>query len=161
MLLYYKPFKATGHPKGMTVFTVTKNSWRIYLLCSSANLGDCYIYNDANSLQSAYKSQYKNMMKVLAQNCESGKPLSVFYDKKKCHPISTVNIEGVEEKIWRIRQGDLRLCFVYLPPEKRIIILTLLVKKSDKLKPSEEQALQFLAKSVLTDDIKTFAQRIL
>lgn len=161
MSLHYKHFTATGHPKPINTFRVTKNSWRIYLLCTTSNLSSCCIYLDATSLEKIYKSQYKTMMRVLGQHCESGKPLNLFYDKKGCHPILSIKIHGKEEKIWRIRQGDLRLCFVYLPPEKRIILLRLFVKKNDKLKSKESSSLELLAKQVLTDDTSTFNRRVI
>lgn len=161
MSLHYKQFKATGHPKPVSTFKITDNSWRIYLLCTSSGLSSCCIFDDARSLEQRYLSQYKNMMMMLGQRCESGKSLDIFYDKKGCHPILNIKIHDKEEKIWRIRQGDLRLCFVYLPPEKRIILLRLFVKKSDKLKSKERSSLESLAKQVLTDDVLTFNKRVI
>ncbi len=161
MSLHYKHFAVTGHPKSTSTFAVTENSWHVYLLCSSSDLRTCYIYNDAINLEKTYKSKYKNMMRVLGQNCESGKPLNIFYNEKECHPILTIKVDGNEEKIWRIRQGELRLCFVYLPPEKRLILLRLFVKNDDRLKKKEKSSLKLLAEQVITDNTRTFALRII
>ena len=55
----------------------------------------------------------------------------------------------VIDKIWRIRQGDLRLYFIYFPPGKRLVLLNIWVKKQDKLTASEENSLSNLAEKVM------------
>ena len=55
----------------------------------------------------------------------------------------------VIDKIWRIRQGDLRLYFIYFPPGKRLVLLNIWVKKQDKLTSSEKNALSDLAEKVM------------
>ncbi len=162
MTLYYKLFEATDHPKNLSTFTITANSWHIYLLCSSEDLRSCHIYTDAHNLQKIYLNQYRTMMRILGQHCESGLPLTNYYDKKSCHDVKDIDLaNGQKEKIWRIRQGRLRLYFVYLPPERRLILLRVLVKNDDKLNKNEENSLVSLAKQVMTDCRSTFKKRII
>ena len=161
MTLYYKHFTATSHPKGMTSFVITNNSWKVYLLCETNDVRSCYIFIDRTNLQVKDLSKFKTMFRQLGKHCESGMPLTNYYDENDCHYPFTFKYKGKEEKVWRIRQGNLRLYFVYLPPEKRIILLHVWVKHTDDLSKSEKSSLQKLAKSVIDDDIASFYRRIL
>ena len=112
------------------------------------------------------EEQNQRVVDIAKQICFNGAPcapyaLNIFYNEKECHPILTIKIDGSEEKIWRIRQGELRLCFVYLPPEKRLILLRLFVKNDDTLKRKEKSSLKLLAEQVITDNTRTFARRII
>ena len=161
MPLYYKPFTATGHPHGMTSFVSTPNSWKVYLLCQTSDVRSCYIFIDRVHLQAKDLGKFKTMLSQLGKHCESGIPLSTYYDEKSCHPAFSFTHNGKEEKVWRIRQGNLRLYFIYLPPEKRIVLLHIWVKNTDKISNAEQSSLQRLAESVFDDDLSSLHRRIL
>jgi len=90
---------------------------------------------------------------VLGQKCESGKPLHEMYDKKKLHSALEFSYENrrgehVTDNVWRIRQENLRLYFIYLH-DKRIVLLHLWYKRVDNLSESEEKHLGDLAEAIL------------
>ena len=92
MTLYYKHFTATGHPKGMTSFVITNNSWKVYLLCETNDVRSCYIFIDRTNLQVKDLSKFKTMFRQLGKHCESGMPLTNYYDENDCHyplPLNT------------------------------------------------------------------------
>ena len=161
---YYIQVKATEHPKNIRSFNITPNSWRIYLISETNNKSSCHFYRDASLIREEYPSEgkkIKTMVRVLGQKCESGKPLKDLYEEKACHPIHTFDLDGVEIKVWRIRSGKLRLCFIYGSVEKSIIVLRLLYKPKDKITSEEKLSLENLAKKAIKDDVSSFDQRLL
>jgi hypothetical protein len=98
MTLYYKHFTATGHPKGMTSFVITNNSWKVYLLCETNDVRSCYIFIDRTNLQVKDLSKFKTMFRQLGKHCESGMPLTNYYDENDCHYPFTFKYKGKEEK---------------------------------------------------------------
>lgn len=75
MTLYYKHFTATGHPKGMTSFVITNNSWKVYLLCETNDVRSCYIFIDRTNLQvkdlSKFKTMFRQLGSIVNQECLS------------------------------------------------------------------------------------------
>jgi len=79
--------------------------------------------------------------------------LNEMYDKKKLHcalEFSYKNRKGehVIDNVWRIRQDELRLYFIYLNG-KIIVLLHLWYKRNDTLSDSEEKQLGKLAEAIL------------
>ena len=143
-----KPFRATGHPKPVASFKVTEKSWKIFTYHSQ--LSD--FYELAKNLEKKEKIQAQTMLMQLGQRCESGQPLENMYDSKKLHDSCIFQLiianTQKEDKIYRIRHGNLRLYFIYYSPRKEIILLTILIKKEKKLPKSVEVHLKNLASSI-------------
>ncbi len=164
MTINYIAFTSTGYPKSINTFTITKNSWHVYLLCDTDLEGYCYFYNDVKQIKNVEdKKKVQNALLQLGQRCESGNPLKEFYDEKKCHEAFTFSLfkhSDNTQDVWRIRQGDVRIYFIYLPPEKRIILLGVSVKRKDNISEKEKNHLTSLAIKALEDDLASFNNRV-
>ena len=145
--------KSTGHPNSTQTFKITDNSWKIFK-CFSTETPESNFHEDVKRLLPIDRKKAQILFVQLGKRCESGQNLSFFYDKKALHDaleFSYTDVSGatVIDKIWRIRQGDLRLYFIYFPPGKRLVLLNIWVKKQDKLTASEENSLSNLAEKVM------------
>lgn len=161
MTLNYIAFTSTGHPVSVNSFVITKNSWKVYLLCDTNFPNYCYFYDDAKSLKSDIdKNKVPVAMFNLGQACESGIPLKNVYNEKKCHEAITFTFENKDIDIWRIRQGHIRIYFIYLPPTKRIVILGMRAKRTGDISTKDKKHFKSLATAVLEDDLSTFDKRV-
>ena len=145
--------KSTGHPNPTQTFKITDNSWKIFK-CFSTETPESNFHEDVKRLLPIDRKKAQILFVQLGKICESGQNLSFFYDKKALHDAlefryTDVSGATVIDKIWRIRQGDLRLYFIYFPPGKRLVLLNIWVKKQDKLTSSEKNALSDLAEKVM------------
>jgi len=152
MTIILEEVKISGHPGPVEIFKVTPNSWKV-LKCFSSTAPKVNFHEDIKNLQPADRRKAKNLFTVLGQKCESGTPLNEMYDKKKLHcalEFSYKNRKGehVIDNVWRIRQDELRLYFIYLNG-KIIVLLHLWYKRNDTLSDSEEKQLGKLAEAIL------------
>jgi len=152
MTITLKPLEFTGHPDHITLFTISENSWKI-LKCFSSESPKSNFHDDIRNLQAIDHSKAKNMFVTLGQKCESGIPLNELYPIESLHAAHTFSYtnhdgEHVIDNIWRIRQGDLRLYFIYLS-NKRIALLHLWYKRKNQLSMSEKKQLETLAIAVI------------
>ncbi|EPA6066319.1 TPA: hypothetical protein QHJ11_004856 [Klebsiella aerogenes] len=152
MPIILEEVKISGHPGPVEIFKVTPNSWKV-LKCFSSTNPKANLHEDIKNLQPSDKKKAKNLFTVLGQKCEPGTPLNEMYDKKKLHcalEFSYKNKKGehVIDNVWRIRQDELRLYFIYLHG-KTIVLLHLWYKREDDLSESEEKQLGKLAKAIL------------
>lgn len=152
MAIILKQVTISGHPKSVEAYKVTANSW-IVLKCFSSETPKVNLHEDIKKLQPNDQAKAKTLFTVLGQKCESGSPLTAMYDKKKLHnalDFSYNNQKGehVTDCIWRIRQDNLRLYFIYLQ-NKSIALLHLWYKREDELSDSEKMHLTKLATAIL------------
>ncbi|EAW6366324.1 hypothetical protein [Salmonella enterica] len=152
MPIILEEVKISGHPGPVEIFKVTPNSWKV-LKCFSSTTPKANLHEDIKNLQPSDKAKAKNLFTVLGQKCEPGTPLNEMYDKKKLHcalEFSYKNKKGehVIDNVWRIRQDELRLYFIYLH-EKTIVLLHLWYKREDDLSASEKKQLGKLAEAIL------------
>lgn len=153
MAIRLKPLEFSGHPKELKLFKVTPLSWKIFK-CFSDSYPESNLHQDIRDLPANERGKAKNLFYMMGQKCESGQPLEKMYLGDLLHDacnFTYTNLVGehVIDKVWRIRQGDLRLYFIYYPPGKRIVLLHLWEKREDKLSASEENQLQVLAEAVM------------
>lgn len=161
MTINYIAFTSTGHPVSVNSFLITKNSWKVYLLCDTDFMNYCYFYDDVNNLKSDIdRNKIPVAMLNLGQACESGIPLKNLYNEKKCHEAITFSFNNKDIDIWRVRQGDIRIYFIYLPPTKRIVILGVRSKRKEDISEKDKKHFISLANTVLKDDLSTFQQRV-
>jgi len=157
MAIRLQPLEFSGHPKELKLFKVTPLSWKIYK-CFSDSYPESNLHQDIRDLPANERSKAKNLFYMMGQKCESGQLLENMYLGDLLHNacnFTYTNLAGehVIDKVWRIRQGDLRLYFIYKPPGKRIVLLHLWEKREDKLSASEERQLQVLAEAVMKSDL--------
>ena len=129
--------------------TASPNSWYLASRCADAQSQTCDLLEQILQLPSridqkaALQSVHK-LIKVAAL----GLPLQNFYDEKQCHEIHSFDYLGKERRIWRIRQGDVRLLFVY--SANRLIYLPLVItKRKDKLSASDKAHIEATVKPFL------------
>ena len=142
-----------GHPDPKILFRVYRNSWRIFTYHSKDH--DYYkIAAEVIRKDKKYINDHRNLLTNLGNRCESGLPLTTMYDEKELHEICKAKCSNLksELKIFRIRKNDLRLIFIYYPPNKEIILLDLLIKKKDKYSNGELDKIRRIACSIFTDD---------
>jgi len=80
-------------------------------------------------------------LKKLIEVAATGLPMPRFYDKKQCHDIHSFQYDGKTRRIWRIRQGSIRLPFYY-GAGRLLFLPTVLVKRRDKLTRGEKLELE-------------------
>jgi mRNA-degrading endonuclease RelE of RelBE toxin-antitoxin system len=153
MTIRLVPLEFSGHPKEVKLFKVTPLSWKIFK-CFSDTTPKTNLHQDIKDLPANERSKAKNLFYTMGQKCESGQSLELLYHGDLLHDACDFTYtnqagEHVVDKVWRIRQGDLRLYFIYYPPGKRIVLLHLWEKREDKLSSSEEKHLQALAKEIM------------
>ena len=75
-------------------------------------------------------------------------PLKELYDEKQCHETFSFEYKERTHKVFRIRQGPIRVNFIYLN-DKRIVLLKTWAKRKDKLTKGDEKTLQDIAIEVI------------
>jgi hypothetical protein len=139
----------TGHPSRLAPPRDGPNSWKIYTILDDRYQWSCRARADIAALNSVEDQKKARGCLVQFQlNAAHGLPLQGMYDEKALHPIVKFNWNHHEYKIWRIRQGPIRVCFIYLN-NKRILIIKILAKRKGELTDGE------------TDSLKNFAIEIL
>lgn len=143
-----------GHPKPLTSIPRTKDSWKVYMICVQQNEKCSLIYADTARLAAKEKTVVPEMFNSLLIATHSGQPLSAHYHKEgDCHPafdMSYKDHKGQHKTItvYRIRQDNVRLYFIYRS-EKTIILLKVLAKFKRKLPDSDQTKIETLARIVL------------
>lgn len=154
MDIYFHLVEGFGYPDPLKVLPRTNKSWKIYMICIKPSERFSLIYADTSRLEENEKNDVSQLFNSLLIATNSGQPLSAHYHKKgDCHPafdMSYKDHEGQHKTItvYRLRQNDLRLYFVYRS-ENTIILLKLLPKFTDKLENANKTAIITLAKIVL------------
>ena len=163
MNFYFHPIIAYGYPEPIFIHERSENAWKIYMICLAQTEKSSLIYKDRLDIEKIYHSAINNLFSTLLINTSSGQDLSVHYHKEgDIHPalsVSYKDFKGASKKqtVFRIRQGDLRLYFIYRS-KRTIILLKLMVKHTDDLTDSKKNYLSKLASIVLKmkdpDDIE-------
>jgi hypothetical protein len=114
-----------------------RNPWRPVTPCSDPEAEECPFLEQIHQLQDRRDRKASlQALKKLIEVSASGLPISNFYDQKQCHEIHSFQYDGRTRKIWRIRQGSIRLPFYY--GAQRLLLLPLvLVKRRGKLTRQE------------------------
>lgn len=140
-------FKLLGAPDPEPA--ASDNAWFLATRCADGNGQTCDLLDQILQMPSridqkaALQSVHK-LIKVAA----TGLALQNFYDEKQCHEIYCFQYLGKERRVWRIRQGDVRLLFVY--SANRLIYLPLVItKRKDKLSASDKALIEATVKPFL------------
>lgn len=149
MIIQLRQVKATGHPRPVVAFEATDQSWKIFTYHSDSH----NFFESAKALQKLDRDKFQLCIVNLGKRCKSGQPLKEVYDEKKLHEACKFKFKDEtgsyqDDNIYRIRQDDLRLYFIYKPPKKEIILLDVFTKRKDKLSQGEIKRLQNLARSI-------------
>jgi len=120
--------------------------WSIYASCEEQSALACGLFQKIRSMPATRdRKDALACLRKLIQVAASGRPLTVFYDKKQCHEIHSFHHDNRERTIWRIRHNDIRLAFYYA--EGRLIFLChVFTKREDKLNEQQKLALEAEAK---------------
>lgn len=137
-------FKFLGAPEPEPI--ASPNAWFLASRCTDDKSQTCDLLEQilqmpSRSDQKAALQSVHKLIKVAA----NGLPLQNFYDEKQCHEIHSFLYMGKERRVWRIRQGDVRLLFVY--SANRLIYLPLVIsKRKDKLSVSDKAQIEATVK---------------
>ena len=142
MALHLKQIGNSCLGNGLEDPTPTSKSWHLYSLVDGDKDEECCVIKDLQSMadQRDLRAALQALTK-LVQVAALGQPLDVHYDKKQCHPLHRFHYDGKERVVWRIRKNSIRLPFYY--GDGRLVFLTgVLVKRRDKLTPTERTSLE-------------------
>jgi hypothetical protein len=140
-----------GHPDPIPPKRDNPESWRIYEICDENSKFGSLLRRDIRAATSVKDKQgYRTSLIHFVAKAQIGMPLKEMYDEKQLHEaFSYKRKDGKESTVWRLRgTGDTRLYFVYAP-KKRIVILNINVKRSDKLTSGEKEELKGLSEMVI------------
>lgn len=114
--------------------------WIVVARCADLPPHGCLLTADLNRLERPYQKDARNGMLKLLRNAYTGQPLQRLYDEKECHWCEERDLEiggrRQRTKIWRIRNRDVRIVFVY-GTDKRIYVLSIVKKKKDDFSKAE------------------------
>lgn len=149
MTVYFTRLRV-GYPDPQQEPPNNPGSWKVFTVCADASKSSCTTRSDIALIKDEAdlihaRAVYQNLQKRAA----IGKPLKDQYDEKKCHEALSFLHNGHDHKIFRLRQGAIRVYFLYLN-EKRIILIKTWAKRKDKLSEGEEEILKNLGESVLS-----------
>lgn len=137
---YYYPFEEIGHPNKLQTFTLPE-PLKVYLLSSTEDKRDIFIYQERQSLRSN-KKEDKNVSKLFLSlamrlsNCEYITQVFDIYGDK-LHMAFTHTIDSNKVNIYRLRRGCVRLYFVII--KSSMVMFRLSLKKEDKISKSEKK----------------------
>lgn len=159
MSLFFSRLKI-GHPEPLKALEDFPESWKVYTICTDCHTGSSTTFKDVSELDALHKKLARSAYATLLGKAQTGQPLKDQYDEKKCHNVHAFDFNGALSTIYRIRAGDIRIYFCYLPPSKTIVILKTKSKHKDKLSKGDKNELETIARSVLQySDPKHFALR--
>jgi len=119
-------------------------NWELRARCENSSESSCLFVQQLVALSKKNQRDGKDAqraMNKLFHVTATGLPLEDFYDKKQCHVAHEFSYLGVFCKIWRIRQGAVRIYFSYAQ-EKVIYLAAVAAKRKDKLSKSEKDILE-------------------
>ncbi len=154
MQLYFTRLKF-GHPEPLKALEDFPESWKVYHICIGPHVGSSTTYRDVSELGDEDEVHAKKAYLTLLGKAQTGFPIKDQYDEKKCHDVHTFDLNKDLHKkqelhtIYRIRAGNIRVYFCYLPPNKTIVILKTRPKLKNELCQSEKNELEDIARSVL------------
>lgn len=138
-----------GHPEPLKGLEDFPKSWKTYTICTERNRGSSTTLEDVRNLEASDKTHARSAYRTLLEKAQNGLPLPEQYDEKHCHEAHSFDFNGTVVKIYRIRSGDIRIYFCYLPPSKMIVLLKTEPKRKDRLSKSEKRELESITKAVL------------
>ena len=161
MTIFFTRLKV-GYPGPLKSLKDFPESWKVYTICTNKHVGSSTTIKDVNELETPDKVHARSAYTTLLGKAQTGQPLKDQYDEKKCHDVHSFEFNGSEHTIYRIRSGDIRIYFCYLPPQKTIVILKTKPKHKEKLSTSEKNELEAIAKNVLQYSSPTeFEKRVI
>lgn len=148
MTIFFTRLKV-GYPGPQKALEDFPDSWKVYTICTNQYTGSSTTIADVKAMEEADKLQARSAYLTLLGKAQTGQPLDVLYDTKRCHDVYTFDFNNAPSTIYRIRAGDVRIYFCYLPPSKTIVLLKTKPKHKNELNKSEKNELETIARSVL------------
>ena len=119
-----------------------ENPWHPVTPCSGPDAEKCPFLDQIGLLKDVRdRKAAVQALKKLIEVAATGLPMTDFYDKKQCHEIHSFQYKGKTRKVWRIRQGSIRLPFYY-GAGRLLFLPTVLVKRRDDLTRREQLELE-------------------
>ena len=119
-----------------------ENPWHPVTPCSGPDAEECPFLDQIGLLKDVRdRKAAVQALKKLIEVAATGLPMTDFYEKKQCHEIHSFQYNGKTRKVWRIRQGSIRLPFYY-GAGRLLFLPTVLVKRRDDLTRREQLELE-------------------
>lgn len=118
--------------------------WQLQARCNGNDKDSCVFLQQVLQLSKTDKRDGQAALQAMAklfQVAATGHPLERFYDQKQCHESHVFNHKGVIYKIWRIRQGAVRIYFYYASG-KIIYLSAVAAKRTDRLSKADKKRLE-------------------
>lgn len=112
--------------------------WKVVTRCLGASRASAEAFTWVKSLGAADQRQALKALLYFVRVAQAGTPLAETLDKKRVHEAHQFfsQASGKQEKVWRYRDGDIRLLFYY--GRDRLVLLTnALPKRTDKFSQAE------------------------
>lgn len=119
-------------------------SWELRARCENSSESSCLFVQQLVALSKENGRDGRDAQRAMGKLfhvATTGLPIESFYDKKQCHVAHEFSHLGVPCKIWRIRQGAVRIYFFYAQG-KIIYLAAVASKRKDKLSKSEKDILE-------------------
>lgn len=129
---------------------------------NSKDRRSCLVCNDIESFNDRDKNKARKAFIMLYNHCISGLPLKDLYASSEgsYHEAFSVNINGFNKKVIRIRKGNIRIYFVFLG--RRLVIFSVKVKNKHKLSDGEIKHLSLIVENIFKyEDISEFNKRLI
>jgi mRNA-degrading endonuclease RelE of RelBE toxin-antitoxin system len=142
----------TGYPGELDCSPDPPGAWAMYELCDREKRSSSLAHADVAAILSDKDTLHVRKTLVhFRESCKTGMDLAKLYEIESCHIAHTCKRGNppVETQVWRIRGGDTRIYFMYLPG-KKIVILKLASKRTRKLSVGETTELD--ARVALVND---------
>ena len=150
-----------GYPDPPKELVDYPNSWKVYTICNDEHRGSCTTRRDVGLLEFEDRKKARSAFITLLNRAQTGQPFTALYDEKRCHEAFEFDYDGTPTKIFRLRTGDVRIYFCYLP-NKNIVLLSTKSKREDKLNSGEKSELEYIARSILQfSDPYNFTSRVI
>lgn len=150
MAVYFTRLRV-GYPDPLQDPPSHHNSWKVFTVCSEETKRSCSTRSDIATLRlkSDVDAEHARCAyQGLQKRAVIGLPLQLQYDKDTCHEAHSFKKNGHDHKIFRVRQGPIRVYFIYLN-DKCIVLLKTWTKRKDKLSAGEQLQLENIAELVL------------
>src|SRR5699024_5112008 len=119
-------------------------NWELRARCENSSESSCLFVQQLLALSRKNERDGRDAQRAMVRLIHvaaTGLPLENLYDKKQCHVAYEFSYLGASCKVWRIRQGAVRIYFSYVQ-DKIIYLAAVAAKRKDKLSKFEKDSLE-------------------
>nr|WP_315484951.1 hypothetical protein [uncultured Undibacterium sp.] len=148
-----------GHPDPVEIPSDTELSYKLCMLVDTDRQPKELLYGDIFALETIDRAAVQRGLIKFAKAAQTGQGFAVQYDSKQCHEAFEFVHSHKNYTVWRIRQNDIRIYFVYLQ-FKNICIVKIDSKRTDKLTTSQESEIKSRAQLAIDNADMIYYERL-